>query len=111
MYCLELLSVVRFSVLKDSLLLHSATKLFQVYDINTVTILGTAYNSSKDHSKWGVSLNKKVPTVCIGDVNRQVSQFKRGGGAVCIEDSKLWKIFHGSIGAYDNCRGVSTQCE
>ncbi|VDM69196.1 unnamed protein product [Strongylus vulgaris] len=56
-------------------------------------------------------MDEKVPAVCIGDVNRQESQFKRGGGAVCIQDRKLWKIFYGSVGAYDNCKGVSTQSE
>ncbi|KAK6751113.1 hypothetical protein RB195_002844 [Necator americanus] len=42
-----------------------------VYDINSVTILKMTYNSNKDHSKWGVSMNPWAPHVCVGDVNRQ----------------------------------------
>ncbi|KAK6751106.1 hypothetical protein RB195_002838 [Necator americanus] len=78
-----------------------------VYDINSVKILNMTYSSSKDHSKWGVSMNPKAPYVCIGDVNRQESQFKRGGGAVCIEDRKLWQTFYNSVGSYDDCNAQS----
>ncbi|KHJ89008.1 hypothetical protein OESDEN_11184 [Oesophagostomum dentatum] len=67
------------------------------------------YSSSKDHSKWGVSLDGNVPAVCIGDVNRQESQFKRGGGAVCIEDKNMWKTFYNSIGSYVDCKNNFAQ--
>ncbi|KAL6728580.1 hypothetical protein Aduo_010342 [Ancylostoma duodenale] len=74
-----------------------------VYDVSIVSVLNATFPSSKDHSKWGVSMKQMVPAVCIGDLNRQVSQYKRGGGAVCIEDPKLWKTFFKSIGEYENC--------
>ncbi|KAL6728023.1 hypothetical protein Aduo_009836 [Ancylostoma duodenale] len=74
-----------------------------VYDVEEVNLLGEPFPSSKDHSKWGVSMNVDKPAVCIGDVNRQVSQFNRGGGAVCIEDKKLWQAFHGSVAKYEKC--------
>ncbi|RCN29765.1 deoxyribonuclease II [Ancylostoma caninum] len=44
-----------------------------VYDVNTVTVLGKTFLNTNDHSKWGVSMDPDVPAVCIGDVNRQVS--------------------------------------
>ncbi|KIH48191.1 hypothetical protein ANCDUO_21743 [Ancylostoma duodenale] len=75
----------------------------KVYDVEEVNLLGKPFPSSKDHSKWGVSMNVDKPAVCIGDVNRQVSQFNRGGGAVCIEDKKLWQAFHGSVAKYEKC--------
>ncbi|EPB76495.1 deoxyribonuclease-2 domain protein [Ancylostoma ceylanicum] len=74
-----------------------------VYDVSSVTVLNTTFANSMDHSKWGVSMEQKIPAVCIGDVNRQVSQYKRGGGAVCIEDLKLWRTFYKSVGEYENC--------
>ncbi|CAJ0600388.1 unnamed protein product [Cylicocyclus nassatus] len=75
-----------------------------VYDVNTVKILDKQYEYKKDHSKWGVSRNANVPAVCIGDINRQMSQYKRGGGAVCIEDAKLWEAFIQSVKDYDTCK-------
>ncbi|RCN23944.1 deoxyribonuclease II [Ancylostoma caninum] len=83
----------------------------KVFDITSVTIMNLGYSSSKDHSKWGVSMKEKVPVVCIGDVNRQQSQFKRGGGTVCIEDRKLWKTFYDSIGSYTDCGGSTVQAK
>ncbi|EYB87504.1 hypothetical protein Y032_0261g544 [Ancylostoma ceylanicum] len=74
-----------------------------VYDVNNIALLGKSFSSTKDHSKWGVSMSEKVPAVCIGDVNRQESQFKRGGGAVCIEDRTLWKTFKESVTNFDGC--------
>ncbi|EYC44074.1 hypothetical protein Y032_0473g2110 [Ancylostoma ceylanicum] len=107
---------------------------FQVYDITAVNTLNISYVSSKDHSKWGVSMEEKKPVVCIGDINRQVrrisiqsfllalnpcievfkeSQNKRGGGAVCIENKKLWKTFYCSVAEYENCKNTAVphQCK
>ncbi|EPB77175.1 deoxyribonuclease II [Ancylostoma ceylanicum] len=77
---------------------------YNVYDVEVVKLLGKTFANGKDHSKWGVSMDKNVPAVCIGDVNRQESQFHRGGGAVCIQDIKLWQAFRGSVGKYAKCR-------
>lgn len=53
--------------------------------------LGVPYewHYTKDHSKWGIS--EKEDWVCIADINRQTSQEKRGGGAICFRDKNLWK--------------------
>ncbi|EPB68716.1 hypothetical protein ANCCEY_12201 [Ancylostoma ceylanicum] len=84
-----------------------------VYDITAVNTLNISYVSSKDHSKWGVSMEEKKPVVCIGDINRQESQNKRGGGAVCIENKKLWKTFYCSVAEYENCKNTAVphQCK
>jgi deoxyribonuclease-2 len=33
--------------------------------------------------------------VCVGDINRQVSQRKRGGATICLQDTDLWKALDG----------------
>lgn len=48
---------------------------------------------TKDHAKWAVSLKtsaSSLPWVCIADLNRMVSQEKRGGGSLCFQESRLW---------------------
>jgi deoxyribonuclease-2 len=43
---------------------------------------------SKDHAKWGISTDSDW--VCVGDINRMISQEKRGGGTIALQDEKLW---------------------
>lgn len=53
--------------------------------------LGAPYewHYTKDHSKWGVS--ETDDWVCVADINRQTSQEKRGGGAICFRHKGLWQ--------------------
>lgn len=49
---------------------------------------------TKDHAKWAVSLKNDVsnaPWVCIADLNRMVSQEKRGGASLCFQEPRLWE--------------------
>lgn len=43
---------------------------------------------SHDHAKWGITTDSDW--VCVGDINRMVSQEKRGGGTIAFQDKKLW---------------------
>lgn len=52
------------------------------------------WHYTKDHAKWAVSLNNEtcsLPWVCIADMNRMVSQEKRGGGSLCFQEPRLWE--------------------
>ncbi len=53
--------------------------------------LGIPYewHYTKDHAKWGISETDNW--VCVADINRQTSQEKRGGGAICFKNQKLWE--------------------
>ena len=49
---------------------------------------------TKDHAKWAVALKNSVsalPWVCIADLNRMVSQEKRGGASLCFQEDSLWE--------------------
>jgi deoxyribonuclease-2 len=54
--------------------------------------LGSLYSwqNAKDHAKWAVSCEGNDDWVCVADINRQVSQAKRGGGSICFQESQLW---------------------
>ncbi|XP_078327220.1 plancitoxin-1-like [Crassostrea virginica] len=56
------------------------------------------FNSGVDHSKWAVSVNTDL--LCIGDINREEKQFKRGGLAICFNGENVAKAFRN---LYDNC--------
>ena len=61
------------------------------------------FKSTHDHSKWAVSMTKKSPWVCIGDINRMLTQFKRGGGTVCLQNDELHGAFAELIEKRDAC--------
>lgn len=49
---------------------------------------------TKDHAKWAVALENStnsLPWVCVADLNRMVSQEKRGGGSLCFQENRLWQ--------------------
>ncbi|UTW05012.1 deoxyribonuclease II family protein [Amphritea atlantica] len=71
------------------------------YDEDALTLnfnispsLSYEWHYTKDHAKWAVALKNdtcSLPWVCIADLNRMVSQEKRGGGSLCFQDSRLWQ--------------------
>eukprot|EP01132_Coremiostelium_polycephalum_P005337 gene5337-6657_t len=69
---------------------------------------------TKDHSKWAISLDddNQEHYVCIGDINRMYSQFKRGGGTACFINNKLWQSYFNLVSNADFCtvddRNVTT---
>lgn len=48
-----------------------------------------AWPQTRDHAKWGITL--KSEWVCVGDINRMVTQSKRGGGTIALKDKNLWQ--------------------
>jgi deoxyribonuclease-2 len=47
-----------------------------------------AWPETHDHAKWGITTSSDW--VCVGDINRMVSQEKRGGGTIALQDNALW---------------------
>ncbi|KAJ1347908.1 deoxyribonuclease II [Parelaphostrongylus tenuis] len=72
---------------------HNVVMVKMSMTFTQVQLPSASFRNSLDHSKWGVSMDESMPFVCIGDVNRQISQFKRGGGAACIRNKIFGKHF------------------
>jgi len=65
---------------------------------------GLVFNVSQNHAKFAVNDNANgSPWVCFGDMNRMTSQRKRGGGAMCQQNTKLFAFMKGVITKYDQC--------
>jgi len=47
-----------------------------------------AWPETHDHAKWGITLHSYW--VCVGDINRMISQRKRGGGTIAFQNETLW---------------------
>ncbi|KAF0301272.1 Deoxyribonuclease-2-alpha [Amphibalanus amphitrite] len=63
------------------------------------------FKSSEDHSKWAVSEDAARPWVCVGDINRMLTQEERGGGTVCRWDAVLWRLYSQLVAAVEPCPG------
>ncbi len=48
-----------------------------------------AWPETHDHAKWGITLHSDW--VCVGDINRMISQRKRGGGTIAFQNHLLWQ--------------------
>jgi len=64
----------------------------KTFDIKYINLgaLGAhwAWPETHDHAKWGITLH--THWVCIGDINRMISQRKRGGGTIAFQNKVLW---------------------
>ena len=64
---------------------------FSLTDPATGAVTGShCMLSNRSHAKWGLSKDPARPWVCWGDLNRQVPQYGRGGGAACVSHAGLW---------------------
>jgi len=80
-----------------------------VVDVETLTMVGrdgganVSWSEGQDHGKWAVSLGADT-LLCVGDINRMTTQRKRGGGAVCFEDSSLSDSLYNCVVTSHVCR-------
>ncbi|XP_052720749.1 deoxyribonuclease-2-alpha-like isoform X2 [Crassostrea angulata] len=74
---------------------------FQVYNIQMIRFPNGDFKETKDHSKWAVS--RTGSWICIGDINRQSTQFHRGGGTMCMSDPHVWKEYTNIIRDIETC--------
>jgi deoxyribonuclease-2 len=47
-----------------------------------------AWPETHDHAKWGIT--KDNNWICVGDINRMITQQKRGGGTIAFQNEILW---------------------
>jgi len=59
-----------------------------------------SYPNAYNHAKWAVASDPKgkpQPWVCAADNNRQYTQRKRGGGALCFQNQPVWTALNKAI--------------
>jgi len=73
---------------------------FHVNDISLLELpFHDTFKETQDHSKWAIGGNY----VCISDINRMTTQYKRGGGAFCFMDYMLAKTLNATIKTTNMC--------
>ncbi|CAH1246795.1 DNASE2 [Branchiostoma lanceolatum] len=62
------------------------------------------FASSKDKSKWAVTTGGKSKWTCIGDMDRQEREMKRGGGTLCLKVPGVWQAFTSAVAETEKCK-------
>ncbi|CAH1272621.1 DNASE2 [Branchiostoma lanceolatum] len=77
---------------------------YKVLNIKEVKLPNNiSFTSTKDHSKWAITLNTGKPWTCIGGLNRQLSQEDRPGGTVCVNHPQIWRAFVSIVEDMEKC--------
>lgn len=66
---------------------------YHVYNVKSVKLSKHKVSDTADHSKWCVTPDRGW--TCVADMNREESQMKRGGGAICTDDVEVRNAFDG----------------
>ena len=74
---------------------------YGVLDVEALAFGNVSFRESQDHSKWAVGTTGDA--VCVADINRMTSQYKRGGGALCWNDTVLAAGLRKAIVQTDSC--------
>lgn len=102
--------LVQFWVRSTGILPSDCTRGWKVLDITTLSPgQRFTYKASQDHSKWAVST--KGSWVCVGDINRNQAEEKRGGGTVCQQDAVVWKAYRTAALECQMCGGSTADCQ
>ncbi|XP_054637808.1 deoxyribonuclease-2-alpha isoform X2 [Dunckerocampus dactyliophorus] len=107
--------LVQFWVNSPGILPSNCKQGWKVLDILRVSPDGTfSFKTSKDHSKWAVSPGAASASgggwVCVGDINRNEAEEKRGGGTVCQQDAAVWKAYRKAALECQACGGGAVPC-
>jgi deoxyribonuclease II len=65
----------------------------KTYDIKYINLgplgIHMAWPETHDHAKWGITTHSSW--ICVGDINRMITQRKRGGGTIAFQNQALWQ--------------------
>ena len=80
----------------------SLLKSLLVYSFEFSFFLFQVSSDIKKHPN-DAELRDKLKYVCIGDINRMATQYKRGGGTVCFRNEFVWQAYRNLIGSFEAC--------
>lgn len=108
--------LVQFWVRSTGILPSDCSRGWRVLDIQSISPGQTfTFKTSQDHSKWAVSTKAAGSGagggwVCVGDINRNEAEEKRGGGTVCLRDPVVWKAYRTAALECEACGGGTIKC-
>ncbi|XP_061574532.1 deoxyribonuclease-2-alpha [Cololabis saira] len=108
--------LVQFWIRSTGILPSDCSRGWKVLDITLINPgQSFTFKASQDHSKWAVSPaaaggGAGGGWVCVGDINRNQAEEKRGGGTVCLQDPVVWKAYRTAALQCQACGGGTITC-
>ncbi|KAM6935880.1 deoxyribonuclease-2-alpha [Lycodopsis pacificus] len=106
--------LVQFWIRSSGILPSDCSLGWKVLDITLINPGQTfPFKASQDHSKWAVSPKQAGAGggwVCVGDINRNKAEERRGGGTVCLQDPVVWKAYRTAALECEACAGGTIPC-
>ncbi|XP_026226529.1 deoxyribonuclease-2-alpha [Anabas testudineus] len=106
--------LVQFWIRSTGILPSDCSQGRKVLDIKLISLGQTiTFKASQDHSKWAASpVDQEAGGgwVCVGDINRNEAEEKRGGGTVCLQNPVVWKAYRSAAVECESCEGEVIQC-
>ncbi|CAG6013708.1 unnamed protein product [Menidia menidia] len=110
--------LVQFWIRSPGVLPSNCSLGWRVWDVQRIRPgQASAFRTSQDHSKWAVSpgaglglglglgLGRGGGWVCVGDINRNRAEERRGGGTVCLQQPQVWKAYRDAVLEWEACGG------
>lgn len=72
----------------NDLTVENVLKLTFILDTHESVVV----NNTVDHSKWAISKDMAKPFVCVGTLNRVLSQYHTGGETLCFQNKLLHRL-------------------
>lgn len=80
-----------------------------VRNILRFEVSGVAFKATQSHAKVAIAQpGQDVEYTCVGGINRQYSQKKRGGGTLCTTDPRIYKTFASFVKEVEPCESTSS---
>ncbi|KAM9310077.1 deoxyribonuclease-2-alpha [Pholidichthys leucotaenia] len=108
--------LVQFWVRSSGVLPSNCSLGWKVLDVTLINPgQSFTFNNTQDHSKWAVSSKPAGQGAgggwaCVGDINRNEAEEKRGGGTVCVRDATVWKAYRTAALDCQGCGGETAKC-
>ncbi|XP_071820989.1 plancitoxin-1-like [Apostichopus japonicus] len=78
---------------------------YHVLNIKMMKFPDVNFPSTRDHSKLAMT-NSSLQVICVGDINRMLAQYKRGGGTMCLNSSDVWEQYQKIVSDVEQCQGT-----
>ena len=78
-----------------------------VDEMNFPEVENDDFMTTHDHAKWAISLDKKNPWICIGDINRYILRTNLEGQTKKVPSLGALNLYFSNLPSVENCNNYN----